>query len=375
MAQKIVGLDWLRAIAAILVMIGHARAFLFVDFSELANDPTVVAKVFYLLTGLGTYSVIIFFVLSGYLVAGSVDRAYHEGRWSWKEYAVHRVVRLGIVLLPVLVMTAVFDWLGASQFDPAYYRGEFGAEFASAPNEPVANGVLVFLGNAFFLHNIIVPVYGSNGPLWSIAYEFWYYVAFPLGFFALKPGRYQLFFAALFVLTMWFIGLDLAVLFPTWLFGYFAWKARDGLLGRLVATKAIYALVMVFALFVVMSALKFVNDYSIGSLYITAVAAFFAVIALSNPVFDHGARLAEFLSKISYSLYLVHFPLMALLSSMRHVARFDALGNGMVLFGVYILSSFLLAWCVHWLFERHTATLQRAILRNMRQRPRLGAAG
>ena len=37
-----------------------------------------------------------------------------------------------------------------------------------------------FAGNALFLQTILVPVLGTNGPLWSLAYEFWYYAVFPL---------------------------------------------------------------------------------------------------------------------------------------------------------------------------------------------------
>jgi hypothetical protein len=41
--------------------------------------------------------------------------------------------------------------------------------------------------NAFFLQTIAGPTFGSNGPLWSLAYEWWYYVLFPLVLAALWP--------------------------------------------------------------------------------------------------------------------------------------------------------------------------------------------
>ena len=41
--------------------------------------------------------------------------------------------------------------------------------------------------NAFFLQTIVGPTFGSNGPLWSLAYEWWYYVLFPLALGAVWP--------------------------------------------------------------------------------------------------------------------------------------------------------------------------------------------
>src|SRR6185369_2558000 len=61
------------------------------------------------------------------------------------------------VLIPALVLTAALDMA----------RGE-------GPN------LLVALANAVFLQTIAAPTFGSDAPLWSLAYEFWYYVMFPL---------------------------------------------------------------------------------------------------------------------------------------------------------------------------------------------------
>jgi peptidoglycan/LPS O-acetylase OafA/YrhL len=40
-------------------------------------------------------------------------------------------------------------------------------------------GPEVLLGNLVFLQAILVPTWGSNGPLWSLAFEFWFYIWFP----------------------------------------------------------------------------------------------------------------------------------------------------------------------------------------------------
>ena len=40
--------------------------------------------------------------------------------------------------------------------------------------------MLAFLGSMAFLQTIYIPTFGSNGPMWSLSNEFWYYIVFPL---------------------------------------------------------------------------------------------------------------------------------------------------------------------------------------------------
>ncbi len=80
----------------------------------------------------------------------------------------------------------------------------------------------IFFGNLFFLQGIFTPVFGSDTALWSLAYEFWYYILFPLAAVALWPRArwvHRLICAALFVATAWFIRGGILVSFPIWLAG------------------------------------------------------------------------------------------------------------------------------------------------------------
>ena len=68
-----------------------------------------------------------------------------------------------------------------------FRSGQFAAAWGSGPNaaHPYSATFWTLLGNVFFLQTLTTPVWGSNGPLWSLAYEFWYYVCFPLLAYAL----------------------------------------------------------------------------------------------------------------------------------------------------------------------------------------------
>ena len=108
--KVIISLDITRGIAALLVFLSHARGYLFIDYNQIpVNEVNVFIKIFYFITGLGHESVMIFFVLSGFLVAGSVQRSFNNNIFSWGYYLVNRLSRLWIVFIPSLLLTLFWD--------------------------------------------------------------------------------------------------------------------------------------------------------------------------------------------------------------------------------------------------------------------------
>jgi len=178
-------LDLARGLAALFVAAEHLRAFTMVDFKDVAS-PNLLLKAFYLLTGLGHQAVIVFFVLSGFLIGKDVYQTFHANPASRADYAAKRLSRLWIVLLPALALTALWDNIGIHVFHGAFYAGALNAEFLSGPSAAGTYGLANFLASAFFLQTIVLPPFGSNGPLWSLANEFWYYVLFPLAFLSTR---------------------------------------------------------------------------------------------------------------------------------------------------------------------------------------------
>jgi peptidoglycan/LPS O-acetylase OafA/YrhL len=110
-----VNLDAMRALAALTVFLLHGKG-LFVG--SLLNNPTTYVADSTLLRNLSEYTnppheaVIVFFVLSGYFVGGGVLRAWQTGAWSWSTYAIQRLTRLWIVLIPALFLTLALDTIG-----------------------------------------------------------------------------------------------------------------------------------------------------------------------------------------------------------------------------------------------------------------------
>jgi peptidoglycan/LPS O-acetylase OafA/YrhL len=98
-----VHLDAIRGAAALIVTLGHARGLFFSSLTEKTH--------FHELT-IGDEAVMVFFVLSGYLVGGSVLRDMRAGTWNWSSYLIKRLVRLWVVLVPAVLLGVLIDSIG-----------------------------------------------------------------------------------------------------------------------------------------------------------------------------------------------------------------------------------------------------------------------
>jgi peptidoglycan/LPS O-acetylase OafA/YrhL len=89
-----------------------------------------------------------------------------------KQYMIDRFSRIYIVMVPALAYGFVVDSIGRRIFpDSGIYAGAF------------FDGVFNPINIAWTLlqqQHIWAPQAGTNGPLWSLACEMWYYITFPL---------------------------------------------------------------------------------------------------------------------------------------------------------------------------------------------------
>ena len=187
-------LDAMRGIASLIVFLSHSRlvffgsaAFAIGGFdiaTQKAEQRVAQAEV----AGLGHMAVIVFFVLSGYLVGGGAVRALRKNQWSASQYAIARISRLWTVLIPILAIGFLLDNYGYATAEAgSLYLGPSG-QIAVPANLGSIIGFSTLLGNLFFVQGILVSPFGTNFPLWTLAYEFWFYVAFPFLLFLAWPS-------------------------------------------------------------------------------------------------------------------------------------------------------------------------------------------
>jgi peptidoglycan/LPS O-acetylase OafA/YrhL len=365
-----VHLDALRGFAAFSVLLNHLRDALFVDYEAIARHNPLTSAA-YLASGLGRQSVIVFFVLSGYLVGGSVLRSVGSGSWSWRAYLLARLSRLYVVLLPALLLGGALDWLGMHMSGTeAVYSGNSGMH-ALVIN---VHGVLtwpILAANGLFLQTIRlpgfgpnpVPTFGSNGALWSLSYEFWYYLAFPV--LVLLLGRSRSWkmrvLSCLGLLAWgWFVGLNIFLLGLTWLMGALitflpAFPARRPWTRGL----AIVLALVLFGAGLVESKLlgSLPSDLVLG-LAVTAMiwVTLHCATAPLPAFYVHMARRA---AHSSYTLYLVHLPMVIFLKATLHLPRAYP-GWHVLLIGTGVLAAIVLyAQLVYEAFEKNTDRVRR----------------
>ncbi len=316
------------------------------------------------MTSLGHQAVMVFFVLSGFLIGSSVLRSPRS--FSLMQYAVARLTRLWIVLIPALLFTFAVDRV-IEHTDPSILSGARYAEWNSGPSpaSPAQHSLAVGLGNVAFLQTIVVPVFGTNGPLWSLANEFWYYVLFPLVVIGVGltgvgvAARASALTAA--AVTAYLLPFEMLWGFLFWCFGVAAWSLseREELQARKyqLATAALFVL----ALLLKSKTIPFISS---DTLIAATFAAFAATIARSGGL--RSPRLAnasQRLSEISYSLYLFHFPMVALLSA----ALFAGLPvrpnvAGLAQYLLLLAALLAVGAAAWWAFERHTGWLRARVL-------------
>ena len=359
-------LDFARGIAALAVCACHLRAFQFITFSQV-QEPSVLNRLFYLATGYGRQAVMVFFVLSGYLIAGSVADSLGNGRWTWSGYALRRLTRLWLVLIPALLLTVVWDGLGGYFSGGRGYDGQFANILHSGPTvmQPLAGGLLVFGGNVAFLQTIACPAFGTNSPLWSLANEFWYYVLFPLGCLALHPGRtrpIRLVCAVLCALVGLALPTGLLIGFGVWLLGYgvHVLMQLSSCVRMLASRLAFSAFVVLFlgSLVGVRSQATAGGDFMVG----LAFAGMLPFLICHVPAARWYRRVSMALSEFSYTLYVVHFPFLAFLFFSFRLPQKSppSFASYLCFFGLLDLTMAYAA-CIWWLFEKRTDVVRNWI--------------
>jgi peptidoglycan/LPS O-acetylase OafA/YrhL len=181
-------LDAMRFAAAMLVFLNHlsfgriSHGFLW-QFDDTGHD-----------------GVIVFFVLSGFVIANVADTKEQ----TLADYAASRLARLYSVLIPALFLTCAADFVGISHNSVPY---DLSQETWPAARLTASS---LFLSEIWFFH--FQPL--SNGPYWSLPYEFWYYVMF--GCVMFLRGRFRWISVAL---AATIAGPNILLLLPVWIVG------------------------------------------------------------------------------------------------------------------------------------------------------------
>jgi len=190
-------LDLMRFLAAVFVVLSH-----FVQMNIIQGGYA------YFTPELGRDAVILFFVLSGYVIAYTTD--YKKP--TLVEYFIARLTRIYSVVLPLLILSGIafislvfFDKYNDANY--VYEKWYFYYPFYS-----------FFLGEMWTISE--TPPLLT--PYWSLSYEVWYYILFSILYFFKGYLR-----SVLALLIFILIGYKLWLLLPVWMLGVVLYRYDD----------------------------------------------------------------------------------------------------------------------------------------------------
>ncbi len=365
-----VTIDLMRFLAALAVVWSHVWYIVVPAFAPEHNAWRPV----YWTAGFGADAVRIFFVISGYWITATILRRVNSGGWTWRNYLIDRMSRLWIVLIPALLIGLLLDVSGRFAFNFPRYS-DF--DFITAENVDIATALSPksFFGNLVFLQNIYVPTFGSNGPLWSLANEFWYYIWFPAILLAFRMRFSVMTILALATMVL-FTHSNVTEGFLIWLLGSAVYVVTDRVGATMRKTKNSVRFGCTAIAFVVFLACIGVTRAMPISWVVDGliVGIGFSLLLASVIVFDVGLPkilhpLSIFGARASFSLYVVHFPVLMFLASTLLAGHVFTPGveSIAIAFGITLVM-IATGWFFSQFTEKHTGTARKRLTALLRPR-------
>lgn len=315
--------DFLRVIAAFYVFVFH------IGYVQIGDSLAFATKEYSEILGLTSrsahYFVIVFFVLSGYLITMAASKP----NMSLKNFLVSRLGRLYSVLLPALLLSIL-----TAQF--LISAGIFNKELILNNSNLIVRAILncSFLAESWNL-NATPPL---NTPFWSVHYEFMYYLI--IASCLLIKGKLKFFILAI---VLMLAGIKILLLFPCWFVGsvlFFLFRNNKlipttlsfvifGLTSALIILIISNVIYLPFEFFHSNNKLfgidlffssNYIADYIFSFFIALNLYCFFGFSKImlnwcNTKSFSKADAALKIVSNCSYTMYLFHIPLLFLFSS------------------------------------------------------------
>ena len=303
-------LDLVRFLAAVVVVLTHLA---YPRFSGGRLDA---------LRGFGNDAVMVFFVLSGWVIA----HAASEREKDLRTFTLHRFARLWSVALPAIVLTLVLDRIGIALRPEAYG----GAWFQDDRPWLRVLTAATFTNELWFSSTRLF----SNGPYWSLGYEFWYYALFAAAWYLRGAARVVVLLAAaaiagpkiLLLLPVWALGVGVQrwtavrpasvrlglALWAGSILAYAAFRGFDG--PERLARLSVDTFGKTYD--TLRWSNEFLSSFVIGPIVALHFAGFHGCSRVFEPLLARFERTIRGWAGATFSIYLFHLPLMQCLATL-----------------------------------------------------------
>lgn len=299
MRQRFNNIDFLRGFSIIIIIIYHLN----LKFDEM----TVLQS--------GFLGVDIFFVISGYLIINIIYK--NHSRFNFKKFFINFISKRLTRLLPAMVFTVIFTL--------------FILFFIGSPSDLVLNSQkslpsLLFISNIYYYFSSTDYFYNYQNDLflhfWSLATEFQFYIIFSLilyFIFKLKKNYIHMFFLVTIIISfiIFIIFNEINSLFNFFLPFTRIWEF---LLGGYIFylnlnKKKIFKYIdskFFISCFLILITTIYIYDKNYHIIYLPIVVVATAFLLLVKKEIFANNNIICLTGKISYSLYLIHFPIIGL---------------------------------------------------------------
>lgn len=167
-------LDVYRIIAALLVVLGHNLDFY---LPELLCQPNYFPYI-------QNIGVVMLFLLSGFLTVHSIEKRNEENNYKYSVFVKHKFLRIMKEYIPALLYIALIDYVSIRMNGENYWFYD-------------TYSIKNFIGNLLMLQwtlvqyipNCFIDVFGTGRPLWTLSFEWWFYMLFGFVYFILSNNK------------------------------------------------------------------------------------------------------------------------------------------------------------------------------------------
>lgn len=344
-------LDWLRWLSALIVVLDHCRFWVFKPFGELApTSQGIFSKIFYSAVLMSNEAVLVFFILSGFLVGGkTTESLVNRKTINVKSFFVNRMTRIWLPLAFALGLTAISQLIMGQRID-----------------------IVRMFGN-FLCLNGTMGIQSELAILWTMPYIVWFYMllASLIMICDKDNGNTQV------CLGVVLMGITLAVAtaLTTKLFIVVGFGALAFFLSKIRLPKAFFCFSLGFAIsLIVLTKLVrpsnaidqsgWISYFDLDTLKLIEGIVFAVLISQIVNATPSGKMLkieqgAKQLAKFSYSMYLTHLIVVNLLV-WAGLPQYDSFSfESIVVYLSLVLLCVLFGYISYLLVEKHTVKLKK----------------
>jgi len=353
------GLDTLRAVAALIVVIGHVE-----EIKNIFGIPNILHSKGFQLPD-GHFSVVLFFVLSGFLITFLlIKEKQNFGKISLRDFYIRRVFRIMPLYFMVLFLSFVI------------FRQEY------------QTNTIILCATIFpnIAHALSIG-WPTSPQIWSIGVEEQFYLLWPLLLILIPPKRVTIY------LILFFAGFSLIHLllgyanfntvqntgfndfvYKFFYFSKFNSMALGSMLGYMCATNnknlrflfnnyVAYASVFLsFFMWFFHISFQYFND----EIYSMVFGVMIINLAANNSFKLHiDTKVSVFLGKISYGIYMYHWIIIMLLMKLIPYSIFKTnISFNIVIYSLAIILTICVSWVSYVSFEKYFLKLKERFTRN-----------